>query len=280
MPADPDAAFLELFERTAEFRPGDGEHESYRNFNLHALDRGRSVVTRLNAANPIDGKRALDIGCGSGGLAIALAEAGATVDAIEPDPIRLEWARARIGGHSADVRLADGVAENLPYPDATFAIVTLDSVIEHVEDPAAVIREVARVLQPGGITYVVSPNKASVLNLIRDPHYQMLGVVLMPRWLGKLYVERVRRVDRGYWVNVIPTRRWLIRQLDRAGIGAEPVIPDGFEKLATPDKILHPLGRRAATVAARLGLGAALPRLALAQYPTFILLGRRRILSE
>ena len=51
---------------------------------------------------------------------------------------------------------------------------------------------------------MVSPNKSSLINILRDPHYQMVGVVLDRLWLGQFYVERIRRIQRGYWVNVIP----------------------------------------------------------------------------
>ena len=272
---DPDAAFLELFERTGEFDPGDKEYPSYRAFNVTAVERGRTLVEWLETERPLEGQRALDIGCGSGGLAIALAEYGARVDAIEPDPVRHAWAAARIAGHRAAVELHRASAERLPFADGTFALVTLDAVIEHVEDTAATIREVGRVLGPGGIAYILSPNKASVLNIVHDPHYRMLGVVLMPRRLGKLYVERIRRHERGYWVNHIPTKRWLRRELRRAGLSPELVVPPGFEKLRTPEAIRHPVARRAAVLAQRLGLASALPRLALAQYPTLTLLARK-----
>lgn len=276
-PLDADSRFLAAFEATTEFQPGDKEYAAYRSFNLRALDRGRRVVDRLRREHPLAGQRVLDIGCGSGGLAIALAEANAVVDAIEPDPIRFRWAQERIAGHGAAVTLTAAKAERLPYPDDTFAVVTLDSVIEHVEDPALVVKEVARVVRPGGIVYMVSPNKLSLFSILRDPHYMMFGVVLLPRWLGKLYVERVRRVERGYWVNVIPTKRWLVKRFASAGVELELLDPDGFEKLSDPAvPIRNQAVRRLVLAARRLGLEGALYRIALAQYPGLILLGRNR----
>jgi len=272
-----DERFLAVFFETAEFASTDKQWKSYLRFNLTAVDRGRQLVNRLDAVREIKGARVLDIGAGSGGIAIALAERGATVDAIEPDPVRFRWAQARIEGHSAPVRLADEVAEKLPFEDATFDIVTLDSVIEHVENPPQVVRETARVLRPGGIVYMVTPNKSSLVNLLRDPHYQMFGVVLMPRRLGRLYVERVRRIERGYWVNVIPTKRWFVRNFSRVGVDLEQLVPDGFEKLTmrtVPIRAPAP-ARLLARLLVRLRMGSALHRLALAQYPTLILLGRK-----
>ena len=272
-----DQQFLAVFAETAEFAPSDKEWKGYVRFNLAAVDRGRETIKRLEMLREVKGARALDIGAGSGGLAIALAEGGAEVDAIEPDPVRFRWAQARIRGHAASVRLGNGLAEQLPFENETFDIVTLDSVIEHVEDPDQVVREVARVLRPGGIVYVVSPNKASLLNILRDPHYQMFAVVLLPRSLGKLYVERVRRTARGYWVNVIPTKRWLVRNFSRVGVDLEQLTPDGFEKLNMPTVPIRAPApvRLFARILVRVRMGRILHRLALAQYPGFILLGRK-----
>jgi 2-polyprenyl-3-methyl-5-hydroxy-6-metoxy-1,4-benzoquinol methylase len=272
--ADPDAAFLKLFSETAEFTPADSKYAAYVSFNKNAVERGRAVARRLAEHIELRGCDALDIGAGSGGLSIALAEAGCRVRAIEPDPVRFQWAKTRTEGHGVEVDLSDAAGETLPFPDESFDLVTLDSVLEHVQDPLRVIEEVSRVLRPGGIAYLVTPNKLSLFNILRDPHYEMFGVVLLPRWLGKLYVERVRRVKRGYWVYVIPTKRWLVSRFARTGVRLEQLIPEGFDKLMTPGAKLR--GPKAvgiiAQVALRLRMEGLLRRLALAQYPAFVLL--------
>jgi ubiquinone/menaquinone biosynthesis C-methylase UbiE len=274
---DPDAAFLELFSKTSEFTPGDAKYEAYVSFNKKAVERGRAVARRLAAFIELRDRDVLDIGAGSGGLAIALAEAGCKVIALEPDPVRSEWAKARIKGHGADVHLVDGEGEELPFPDESFDVLTLDSVIEHVRDPRMVIAEASRVLRRGGIAYLVTPNKLSLFNVLRDPHYELFGVVLLPRWLGRFYVERIRRLRRGYWVYVIPTRRWLVRRFAEHGIRVEQLIPDGFEKLTMPEVPIRgsPKIRFLAKLAVRFGMVGLLQRVALAQYPAFILLARK-----
>jgi 2-polyprenyl-3-methyl-5-hydroxy-6-metoxy-1,4-benzoquinol methylase len=274
---DPDAAFREIFSKTAEFTPTDKKYAAYVSFNEKAVERGRSVVKRLGELIELRGCDALDIGAGSGGLSIALADAGARVRAIEPDPNRLQWAKVRIQGHGAEVDLSEASAEALPFAGESFDLVTLDSVVEHVQDPRRVVEEVSRVLRPGGTAYLVTPNKLSAFNVLRDPHYEMFGVVLLPRWLGKPYVERVRRVERGYWVYVIPTKRWLVRRFAKAGARVEQLIPDGFEKLAVPGaEIRGPRAVRVvARIAVRLRMTGLLRRLALAQYPAFVLLARK-----
>ncbi len=275
--ADPDTRSIACFEETSEFDPTHRKYAAYRILNLAAVDRGRLIVERFAERARIDGAWALDVGTGSGGIAIAPAEAGASVDAIEPDPVRFRWATERVAGHCVPVRLGSSAGESLPFDAATFDIVILDSVIEHVENRRKVIRELARVLRPGGNAYLVSPNKLSVFNILRDPHYAMFGVVLLPRWLGKFYVVRVRGVDRGYWVNVTPTKRWLLRNLTLGRLEVEQVVQDGFEKLALPGAPFR--GPRPVRLVARaavwLGLASTLQSLAMAQYPAFILLARK-----
>jgi ubiquinone/menaquinone biosynthesis C-methylase UbiE len=127
---DPDTAFLEVFSQTSEFTPDDKKYEAYVSFNKKAVDRGRGVARRLSALMELRDCDALDIGAGSGGLAIALAEAGCNVTALEPDPVRSEWAKARIEGHAAAIHLIAAEGEELPFPSESFDLVTLDSVIE------------------------------------------------------------------------------------------------------------------------------------------------------
>jgi ubiquinone/menaquinone biosynthesis C-methylase UbiE len=273
-----DAAFIALFERTGEFSPGDREYEAYRNFNLGAVDRGRRIAARLAELTNVQGAQVLDVGCGSGGLSIAFAERGATVQAVEPDPTRLAWAQARVEGYGVPVAVESGAAESLQFADGSFEIVLLDSVIEHVDDPDATLAEVARVLRPGGLLYITWPSKWSLALILRDPHYQLFGVVLMPRWLGRFYVERVRKVKRGYWVNRIPSRRWLARRLAERGITLRMLEPEGLDKLRNPDAMSghHPWVRRAAQLANKIGAERVLVRLAVAQYAGPSALGFKR----
>jgi hypothetical protein len=104
----------------------------------------------------------------------------------------------------------------------------------------------------------------------------MLGVVLMPRWLGERYVDGLRRHGRGYWVNFIPTRRWLRRTFDSHGVRLTHQPPEGLEKLGTPDQIRrHKNVRRLARVFAALGLTRLLRRIAISQEATHTFIGRK-----
>jgi hypothetical protein len=76
---------------------------------------------------------------------------------------------------------------------------------------------------------------------------------------------------------VTPTRRWLVRRFDEHGVRVEQLLPDGFEKLSLPDVPIRgrPKTRFLARLAVHLGLARLLQRVALAQYPAFILLAHK-----
>jgi SAM-dependent methyltransferase len=104
----------------------------------------------LRLAEPLPGGRALDAPCGTGDLALALAARGWTVEGLDRDP-----SAARARGVSAR---AGDLESPLPWPDASFDLVACVEGIEHVEAQAALLREAARVLRPGGALVVTTPN--------------------------------------------------------------------------------------------------------------------------
>ena len=96
------------------------------------------------------GKRVLDLGCAGGFMAEALAERGAIVTGIDPAAQAIEAARVHAAQIGHEIRYDVGVGEDLPYGDASFDAVVCVDVLEHVADLDQVLREVERVLVPGG----------------------------------------------------------------------------------------------------------------------------------
>lgn len=96
------------------------------------------------------GKSVLDLGCAGGFLAEALDARGACVAGIDPAEEAIAAARAHARAEGRDIRYDIGVGEALPYGDAEFDAVACVDVLEHVSDLQQVLREVARVLRPGG----------------------------------------------------------------------------------------------------------------------------------
>ncbi len=101
---------------------------------------------------PLAGRRALDVGCGTGRHTLALIEAGAAeIAALDLTPEMMARARRKIEGVRARVHwIRHALPGPLPFRDATFDLAVLGLVAEHVADLAGALSEVARVLRPGG----------------------------------------------------------------------------------------------------------------------------------
>lgn len=105
---------------------------------------------------PLEGKTAIDVGCGAGLLAEPLARLGAMTTAVDAAPENIEAAKAHAGatGLEIDYRCAD-VADL----DGQFDLVTSMEVIEHVVDPARFIEALASRLAPDGLMILSTPNR-------------------------------------------------------------------------------------------------------------------------
>lgn len=103
------------------------------------------------------GDRVLDLGCGTGELARALAEAGLQVTGCDISPQMLLRATRDHHRCAGWVRLEPDW-RRLPFASAAFDVVVAASVLEYVTEPAAVLRECARVLRPGGIVLYTVPD--------------------------------------------------------------------------------------------------------------------------
>lgn len=116
----------------------------------------------------VAGQQVLDLGCGTGRHAVALADAGATVAALDQSPPMLERARAKIANRR--IALVRGKLPGpLPFKDGSFALVVLGLVAEHVEDLATLINEVVRVLIPSGrcILSTLHPDRTAAGQMAR-----------------------------------------------------------------------------------------------------------------
>ncbi|MBS0642519.1 MAG: bifunctional 2-polyprenyl-6-hydroxyphenol methylase/3-demethylubiquinol 3-O-methyltransferase UbiG [Proteobacteria bacterium] len=121
---------------------------------------------RMNPARVawIDGvignrRRLLDVGCGAGLAAEALARLGYDVLGIDAAGEAIEAARAHAAGQGLALRYRDGVAEDLLAEGLRFPAATCLEVVEHVPDPGAFIRVLADLLEPGGILVMSTLNR-------------------------------------------------------------------------------------------------------------------------
>ncbi|MEM6619139.1 MAG: bifunctional 2-polyprenyl-6-hydroxyphenol methylase/3-demethylubiquinol 3-O-methyltransferase UbiG [Pseudomonadota bacterium] len=111
------------------------------------------------------GRDVLDLGCAGGFMAEAMADRGARVTGIDPAARAIAAAQVHAAQGGRDIRYDVGVGEALPYGDASFDRVVCVDVLEHVADLDQVLREVARVLRPGGVFLYDTINRNLIARL-------------------------------------------------------------------------------------------------------------------
>lgn len=172
------------WDRDSEFRP------------LHEINPLRA--NWIDERAPVAGRRVLDVGCGGGILAEALARRGAAVTGIDLGEAPLAVARLHSIESGVEVTYrhiaVERLAAELP---AAFDIVTCLEMLEHVPDPEAVVAACARLVKPGGQVFfsTINRNPKAFLFAILGAEY-VLG--LLPR--GTHTYERfIRPAELAAW---------------------------------------------------------------------------------
>ncbi|NHN60837.1 MULTISPECIES: methyltransferase domain-containing protein [Halorussus] len=116
-----------------------------------------------------EGDRVLDVGCGTGFATEGILEHTRNVHGLDQSVHQLEKAWAKLGKHDP-VSFYRGDAERLPFADDTFDVVWSSGSIEYWPNPVATLRDMRRVVEPGGRVLVVGPNnpKSSVMQKVAD----------------------------------------------------------------------------------------------------------------
>ena len=136
------------------------------------------------------GLEALDVGCGTGFLALELAARGHHVTGIDFAPAMLALAKEKAAGAGAAIRFEEADAENLPFAAASFDLVITRHVLWTLPHPRAAIGEWIRVLRPGGRLAVidghtlVAPGEEQSYSARRSVEYAPIGDQL-PFLMGK-----------------------------------------------------------------------------------------------
>lgn len=152
------------------------------NNRLHSLGRDqawRRFAVRRAGIRPTD--RALDVACGTGDLSEAFARAGAAeVVGLDFTAEMLEIAREKLPRHlgaaAGRVTYLQGDAQSLPFPEASFDVVSIAFGIRNVQDPAQALREFRRVLRDSGRVVVLE---------FAEPRLAPV------RWFNNVYCRRI-----------------------------------------------------------------------------------------
>jgi len=191
-------------------------------WEMSAVERGERVLTEIETCGFREwhSASALDVGCGDGGFLIAMARRGAHAHGLDLCEFNAIGAALRAGAWEMPIAVAVGSAMSLPYRSASFDVVTCGDVIEHVVQPVGALREIGRVLRPGGMLWLGAPTRYLAADLWRDPHYGFFGVSAMPRPWAAWYLARIRRVfpePQHYAVEQLPTYGATVATLRRMG---------------------------------------------------------------
>lgn len=190
--ANADLGELDKFEAVAaRFWDSQGEFRP-----LHLLNPVR--VQYIAARAPLAGARVLDVGCGGGLLAEALAVLGASVTGIDLAPRMIEVARLHAAESALriDYRVASAEELAAATPGA-FDVVTCMEMLEHVPEPAAMVATLASLTRPGGALFVSTLNRnlRSFLQAIVAGEYLLR---LLPRGTHE-YERLIRPSELARW---------------------------------------------------------------------------------
>jgi SAM-dependent methyltransferase len=131
----------------------------------------RAAALALSGERPGGRPRALDVGCATGALLAALRDSG-----WEPQGVEISAPQASYGAERHSLPIFAGSLEAASFPAASFDLVHASHLIEHLNDPASFLDESARILAPGGLLALTTPNADGF-------QARLLG----PRWRSAIY---------------------------------------------------------------------------------------------
>lgn len=169
---DCDAGFLDPVPTSEEL------HRFYNNPDYHGKDHPNywsncqegysadNVVTKefsglLDRITPGPGGKLLDVGCAMGVFLDLAQKRGWKVQGVELSAYASQYAREKFG-----LTVHNGTLEGAAFPDASFDAVTAWDVLEHLADPVSFLKEVKRVLKPGGLVFVETVHYKSLANAV------------------------------------------------------------------------------------------------------------------
>ncbi len=126
------------------------DYDSWHQTPLGARSSALEMEAVLRLADPRHGETALDVSCGTGNYAIALAEKGVKVAALDSSEKMLEIARSKAARRKLSIDFRLGTAEDLPFAGDSFDLLTAVLMLEFTRSPREVIREMLRVVKPRG----------------------------------------------------------------------------------------------------------------------------------
>jgi len=139
-------------------------------------------------AGGVSGKSLLDVGCGDGVLSWMFADSGAQVTGIDNLALALDFARRETVELGASVEFLEADACSLPLAEDSFDVAVSSDTIEHVSLPANLLKEMRRVLKPGGWAAISTPVRLT---------YRPLDAMHVNEWFAEEFMEMAAMVMPG-----------------------------------------------------------------------------------
>jgi ubiquinone/menaquinone biosynthesis C-methylase UbiE len=158
-----------------------GTREYFQSLEHARYDYAPWMADQLGYAGTA-GLDVLDVGCGQGIDLARYSRAGANVTGVDLTPRHVELARLHLATMELPGTVVLGDAERLPFDDASFDRVSSNGVLHHTPDIAAGLREIRRVLRPGGEARIIVYNRASL-------HYWLSQVLYSGLYKRQLFTE-------------------------------------------------------------------------------------------
>ena len=157
----------------------DNSHPNYKRWERSrklSEARGQFVLSVIEITTECNNLRILDLGSGEGGTSAVLSKNNFVVSAdISVDRLKRQQSK----NNNYELLLCDALFT--PFKNKSFDLIIIQDVIEHVASPEDLIENIFKLIKPGGIIYLSTPNKLSMFNLIADPHWGLPVVSILKR---------------------------------------------------------------------------------------------------
>ena len=239
-------------------RGGSGVEGNVRTAAIWTQVRALSESRQRELSRPL---RVLDLGGGTGGLAVALAEQGHTVTVVDPSPDALASMSRRVAESPAAERITavQGDADTLAglAPPGTVDLLSCHGTLEYVDDPEATLARIAEVLAPGGhLSLVTAQRVAAVISRALAGRFDQATTALTSpdgRWGEEDPVPR--RFDRAALTEMLTRAGFTTLETRGVRIFSD-VVPSTFVDTEAERRALLALEELASADAGRTGLSA------------------------
>ena len=149
---------------------------------------------------------ALEIGCSEGGITLPLADVFGEVCGIDVNIAAVQKAASQPHPVNVSFLMVDRV---YPLPAGRFDVVICTQVYEHALDQAELVKEIWRLLRPGGVCFFSGPNRLALV----EPHYWLPFLSWLPRPMADAYMRLTRR---GPDFDIYALTYWQLKRLLRS----------------------------------------------------------------